>query len=275
MTLSLQFSEPFKTGLKVTLAVLIAVAIIPILAVAGWAGRFVFLVAVPTAALALMLSPRVRTWLLADATEEQEEEAPTVEHYKGLAVASDVLLHPHHAWAREGKCGELTVGVDELLCRTLGPVTGVRLPAVGQEVEAGQPIFQVRSGGRTLEVKAPVEGKVMWTNSRLRTDPGLLNRSPYQGGWTVVLWPRRNATSVDHLRRRGDALAWFRAEVDRLLGHVAPADLQTATMQDGGPIADDLHLQFDARAWRDVRRSFFGQDEGTDRDGPEDVDERR
>jgi glycine cleavage system H protein len=67
----------------------------------------------------------------------------------------------------------------------LGEVISVELPAVGEEIEKGEPFAEVESVNTVSELTAPVSGTVLAVNTELETDPSLMNDDPYHEGWLI------------------------------------------------------------------------------------------
>lgn len=97
-----------------------------------------------------------------------------------------------HQWYI-GEDGVYTVGVSDYLQDTAGDVLYVSLPAPGSPVSRGEPFGSIESGKWVGQVYAPCDGTVESVNGRFQTEPGLLNRDPYQEGWLVRIRPRSGA----------------------------------------------------------------------------------
>lgn len=61
----------------------------------------------------------------------------------------------------------------------------VELPDVGATVSKGGTLGAVESVKSTSDIFSPVSGEVAEVNSELNSSPGLVNGSPYEGGWMV------------------------------------------------------------------------------------------
>lgn len=231
---------------------LVVALLLPALGVAAFALRLVLIVAIPVAVLAVVMSPAVRSWFTLEAGRAE------LGSYFGLRVPDRVALHPTHSWADLAGGNDVTVGVDDLVQRVVGPVEEVRLPQVGDRVHQGDRLFEIRRGRRKVSVKAPLSGEVVGINERLAAIPWLLNRSPYGAGWAVKIRPRRSLAERRRLLRADRARIWFRNEVDRLVELVSPGLLATSTAQDGGLLVDEFHDTIGDRIWRRVHRTFFG-----------------
>jgi glycine cleavage system H lipoate-binding protein len=240
-----------KQALLVAAIFVVLAAALPFLGVAALATRFAILIVVPLAVAALVFSPSLRAWLAAGAGDEAFS-------YKGLALASDVVLHPAHAWARQ-RGRRVRVGADDLLQRALGPVERIDVPVEGRRVRQGDPLFLLRRGDRSVAVRSPVTGTVERTNPLVVREPQRVNRSPYAGGWTVELWPDDFGSDAARLRRREPAQSWFRTEVDRFVAALSPVP-GVAVAQEGGDLVADVHRLLDDEAWVRVSAAFFGDE---------------
>ena len=241
----------FKNAFTTTSTMLLVVVSLPLLAIAAFAARFVvlgiLLLALPAGLVAYAASPRVRAWF---GDGELDED-----RFGGLRLASDVSFHAGHAWARRD-AGGVTVGADDLVQSVLGPVDEVDLPAKGSAVGAGEALFTLHHGGRSVTLRAPVSGIVERTNDALLRVPGLVNGAPFDAGWVVRLSAPAGRGEMRSLRHGRGARAWFRGEVDRLLEALQPASAAPA-LPDGGRLVHELHRHIDDAAWDRIRKALF------------------
>lgn len=91
-----------------------------------------------------------------------------------------------HEWLEvDGK--QVKMGLTEYAVEHLGDIVYVELPEVDDEVEAEEEFSSVESVKSTSEIFAPVNGKIVEVNERLDEEPELLNASPLEEGWVVVI----------------------------------------------------------------------------------------
>lgn len=91
-----------------------------------------------------------------------------------------------HEWIRiEGK--QATVGVTDFAQNELGDIVFVELPKVGGTLEGGEPFGSMESVKTVSELYSPLSGKVVKVNDALAERPGLVNASPYEEGWLIVI----------------------------------------------------------------------------------------
>jgi glycine cleavage system H protein len=243
----------WRHGVAVGVFTLVAVAAMPAVAALFFIARAALLAVVIAVAaagvVAFAFSRRFRSWLY--------YLGETVMSYKGLELATDVALAPGHVWARLSG-DEASVGADDLMQATLGPVESVDLPAPGRHVVAGEPLFRLHRGPRSLGGRSPLTGTVVAVNEALRTEPGRINTHPFTDGWAVRLAGDDVRRERNGLRLGMHARELFRREVDRLLGVVAAAE-GVPTLADGGEVVDEIYRHIDDATWRRLQRAVFAE----------------
>jgi len=96
-----------------------------------------------------------------------------------------------HEWLRLEK-GEGIVGITDFAQDALGDVVFVELPAVGAAFAQGQTFGVVESNKTVSDLFAPVAGRVLEVNPKLRDAPELVNQDPYGAGWMIRIAPERS-----------------------------------------------------------------------------------
>ncbi len=201
-------------------------------------------------AVAVVASPTFRGRVRAMVDPELE--------YKGMRLATEVLLGPGHVWARVERDGAF-LGVDDLAGKCLGPIDRIELPLPGQRIHKGEPLFTVAHKNRFISSRSPFESTVVAANERLRKDPQRLNRDPYGLGWVVRVRNEEPGREKRRMLRGTDAKAWFRREVDHLVALVGNNDGSSVSMADGGVIAAGLDQMIDESTWQRVHAELFEQ----------------
>ena len=92
-----------------------------------------------------------------------------------------------HEWIRLEGDGLAAVGISDYAQEQLGDVVFVELPAVGKKLDKGAEAAVVESVKAASEVYAPAAGEVAAVNNAIAGEPGLVNRSPEDGGWFLKL----------------------------------------------------------------------------------------
>jgi glycine cleavage system H protein len=230
----------------------LAVVALPAIAAIAFVMRGLLLAAALMALVAGLsayaLSPALRAWF--------GLQMPDQISYNGLRLATDVAVHPLHGWARiEGT--DTTVGGDDLIQATLGPVEDIEMPPVGARLREGSPLLRLYRDGRHLDVRSPVTGIVLATNRTLKWDPHQVNRDPYGAGWLVRMRGEDLRRERKRLLRGDEARQWFRREVDRLVSRLGTEEA-VPTLPDGGILVDELHRFIDRAHWNHLVEEFFG-----------------
>ncbi len=244
---------PLAAGIAIVL-----VAVLPLLAAAVFMLRFALFAAVALAVLTgivlLCVSPKFRAWL--------DLQSDGLMSFSGLRLARDVSVAPGHSWARIGD-RRVTIGADDFIPRTLGPIEKVELPEPGTKIRQGDRLCRLTHGERTVELLSPVSGTVVRRNESLVDRPELVNDSPYGAGWAVSLQADDIETERTQLRSNNAARTWFRHEVDTLIGTILTpsagnmALMPATSLPDGGVMVSDLHQQIDDQAWQKIDDTFF------------------
>jgi glycine cleavage system H protein len=93
-----------------------------------------------------------------------------------------------HEWALSDG-GRVKIGISDYAQDQLGDIVYVELPAAGKTFARGAAFGSVESVKAVSELYAPVGGKVVEVNAALEASPELVNGSPYDEGWMLVLEP--------------------------------------------------------------------------------------
>lgn len=112
----------------------------------------------------------------------------------------DLRYTAEHEWVRQvgGPDGPVRIGITDYAQHELGDIVYVSLPAVGDEVDAGQSCGEVESTKSVSDLYAPVSGTVVAVNTELDAAPELLNADPYERGWMIEI-AASDPASVDTL----------------------------------------------------------------------------
>ena len=102
-------------------------------------------------------------------------------------VPSGLRYAKSHEWVKLEPDGTAVVGITDYAQNSLGDITYVQLPKVGDEYNAGASFGVVESVKAASDVYVPVGGKVLAVNGALESAPEQVNQDPYAGGWLIKL----------------------------------------------------------------------------------------
>lgn len=100
-----------------------------------------------------------------------------------LQYPDDLRYTSDHEWIKDLGDGLVRVGITSYAQDALGDVVYVSLPAVGDEVSAGDACGEVESTKSVSDLYAPLAGEVTAVNEALDATPELINSDPYGEGW--------------------------------------------------------------------------------------------
>ena len=113
---------------------------------------------------------------------------------------TDLKYSKSHEWVKY-EDGVAIVGISDFAQHALGDVVFVGLPAVGDEVVAGDSFGDVESVKAVSDLVSPVSGTICAVNDELDDSPEKLNEDPY-AAWIIKV---ENVTSEEELL---DAVAY-------------------------------------------------------------------
>jgi len=123
-----------------------------------------------------------------------------------MSVPNDRRYLKTHEWhKREGDL--VVVGITQFAADELTDVTYVSLPKVGTKVSANARFGEIESVKATSDLYCGISGEVVAVNEALNSDPGTVNRDPFDAGWMIKVKPA-NAGEFDALL---DAAAYQKA----------------------------------------------------------------
>ena len=103
-----------------------------------------------------------------------------------MNIPKELRYSEEHEWVKvDGS--RVTIGITEFAQHELGDIVFVELPEVGAVLKANEPFGSVESVKTVSELYAPVSGKIVEVNENLSDSPELVNESPYEGAWMVVV----------------------------------------------------------------------------------------
>jgi len=103
-----------------------------------------------------------------------------------MDIPKDRLYTKEHEWARiEGNTAY--VGITDYAQASLGDITFIGLPKVGDDVKQAEFSATVESVKAASDVYAPLSGKVTAINKELAAHPEFVNKSPYDKGYFFTI----------------------------------------------------------------------------------------
>jgi glycine cleavage system H protein len=115
-----------------------------------------------------------------------------------VAQPQDLLYSKEHEWVKvDGDTA--TVGITDYAQNSLGDIVYVELPKTGKAVTQFANVGVVESVKAVSDLFTPIGGEIVETNGALDSDPALVNRDPFGGGWLFKLKVSNAASEAANL----------------------------------------------------------------------------
>jgi len=108
---------------------------------------------------------------------------------KEYEFPDDLYYHKDHAWAKIQSDGNVRVGMNDFYQKTAGDTTYIDLPFEGDEISQDETCGKIQSAKWIGKFVSPISGEIMEVNEELEDDCTLINKSPYDRGWIMLVAP--------------------------------------------------------------------------------------
>jgi glycine cleavage system H protein len=166
------------------------------------------------------------------------ELTPSRVDSRGGELCPHCFYHQCHTWAKVEEKAFVRIGIDDFGQHILGLIEKISLPIKDEKL--GKKSIRVKGRGSIIPLNPPVDGYVVEVNEELVNHPELVNTSPYEKGWIVLLRPSSLVKNLKKLFFGPAAIQWFDLEMYRLaalitaqISHGAGDELGM-TLPDGG-----------------------------------------
>ena len=104
-------------------------------------------------------------------------------------IPENLLYTRDHEWIKKEDGGIFVIGITHHAQESLGDVTFVELPTVGQSFECNAVFGVIESVKAASDLLMPVTGEVAEINQELNDFPERVNEDPYRTGWLIKIKP--------------------------------------------------------------------------------------
>tara|TARA_B110000116_G_scaffold68622_1_gene59176 strand:+ start:153 stop:530 length:378 start_codon:yes stop_codon:yes gene_type:complete len=102
-------------------------------------------------------------------------------------VPDNLSYTKDHEWMLIDDDGKVRVGITDYAQDALSDVVFIELPELGSKFSEGDVMAVAESVKAASDIYAPVSGEIVEVNDKLEESPELINESPYEFGWMVVM----------------------------------------------------------------------------------------
>lgn len=125
----------------------------------------------------------------------------------GLTHPADLKYTKSDEWVRvDGN--QATIGITDYAQDQLGDIVYIELPWDAQTLNSEDKFGDIESVKATSELISPLSGEVIRANAALKDNPELINDSPYEDGWMLVI-EIANPAELDGLLSAADYEAYL------------------------------------------------------------------
>lgn len=180
-----------------------------------------------------------------------------------LDIPGGLFFDKSHTWLYMEKDGYVKAGIDDFLQHVTGTITRVKMKNSGDKISKGETFLTIIQNGKQLEIKAPVSGVIIETNSELIDEPGLINESPYNMGWIYKIQTGNWMKEIKVFFMVDSYKEWAKNEFLRLKDFLsltvkpqAPDQVQFV-MQEGGELKNGVLEHFGPEVWEEFQTKFI------------------
>lgn len=104
-----------------------------------------------------------------------------------MSIPADLKYTKDHEWLKLLDGDEAIIGITDFAQNSLGDITFVEVPEVGDSFDAGESFGVVESVKAASDLYMPVDAEVVEVNEALEDSPESVNTSPYEDGWIMKI----------------------------------------------------------------------------------------
>lgn len=140
----------------------------------------------------------------------------TSDFIKGeFSIPGGVFIAKNHTWFSINQEGIAKIGIDDFAKKLIGKIDLIELPNLGMNVKAGQPLFTVKQGNRSVAFNSPVTGKVSQVNTLLKENLAALEMTPYERNWVCALDTDNIDNEIKGMSIGKSAVALFHDDIEK------------------------------------------------------------
>ncbi len=132
-----------------------------------------------------------------------------------FAIPGGVFISKNHTWVSMNQAGIAKIGIDDFAKKLVGRVYSVELPNLGMNVNAGQPLFTIKQGTRSITFNSPVSGKVSQINTILKDNIEAFDVTPYERNWICALDAENLDNEIKDMHIGKSAVSFFQEEIGK------------------------------------------------------------
>ena len=132
---------------------------------------------------------------------------------EGYNFPDELYYHKEHSWVKVEPDGTVRIGMNDFYQKSAGDTTYIDLPFEGDAVSQGETCGKIQSAKWVGKFVSPISGEIIRVNTELEDDCSLINKSPYEKGWIMMVKPSKINEELQHLYRGTKVEDWVKKEI--------------------------------------------------------------
>jgi glycine cleavage system H protein len=141
----------------------------------------------------------------------RSQEVKSLVKIDSYDVPEGLYYSETYMWVRVEN-GKARIGITDYAQKQLREIVFVELPSSGDTITQTEPFGTVESVKAVSDLVAPVSGKIEQVNEEPGNKPELLNESPYDKGWLIVVSPTNLDADLKALMDFNKAVEWHKSK---------------------------------------------------------------
>ncbi len=202
-------------------------------------------------------------WILFNKKATKAVKSSIFLSLENILIPQGLFYSRNHTWMFMEKNGFARIGLDDLLLHLTGEVKLGRLRKSGENIKKGDVLAEIYQDSKSLRILSPVSGRIMGTNNTINTNPGILNKDPYEKGWIYEIKPTKWLSEADDCYFEEGVKHWIKMEIEKFKEFLTTqtkiytTEPSLVVMQDGGAMCDHVLSEMPAEVWKDFEKEFL------------------
>lgn len=177
-----------------------------------------------------------------------------------FAIPGGVFISENHTWVSMDQTGISRIGIDDFAKKLIGKINSVELPNLGMEVKAGQPLFTIKQGNRSVTFNSPISGKVSKINTILQSNVDALDVTPYERNWICALDAENLDEEINEMKIGKAAVTFFQEDIEKfksLMNDIMKSEKENGEYIEEGQLYIGQIEKLNDTNWNKVTAEFF------------------
>ncbi len=176
-----------------------------------------------------------------------------------FSIPGGVFIAKNHTWVSMNQAGIAKIGIDDFAKKLIGKVYSIELPNLGMNVKAGQPLFTIKQGNRSITFSSPISGKVSQINTLLKENLDALDITPYERNWVCALDAEDIDSEIKNMTIGKSAVSFFQDDIEKF--KVLMTDILKSEKKGDEYLEDGLYIgqleKLNDINWNKIIAEFF------------------